>query len=288
MTAPTTPASHRAASRKEKTKEKKSFWSMEIGKKGPVDDGVDHPEFAATLPSVDLLPQAVRESIALHGVIRWFAVLLALIVLAGAGLWYLQGGRISEAEASLAQAQAEKQSIDKKIADLAPIKEMYTQIRGQQELVNTTLAAQPKATEVLLHLYEVAKTSTGPKGIQFSSASVMYGGIPKPGDESNLCPNPKPFTEGITVGCMTFEGSAIDRQHIAAFLTAMEADPMFVGPFVDSSTIALSGTGEGSRVAFTGTTGVSVDALEQPLTPEQIQAISNPPKADDTSSGGGS
>jgi hypothetical protein len=285
MTAPTTPASHRASSRKEKTKEKKSFWSMEIGKKGSTDERVEHPEFVPTLPKVDLLPQAVRESVALQGVIRWFLVLLALILIAGAGVWYLQANRIADAETSLARAQAEKQVIDKKIAGLAPIKEMYNQIKGQQELVNSTLASQPKATEVLVHLYDVARGSAGPKGIQFSSASVMYGGIPKPGSESNLCPNPKPFTEGITVGCMTFEGSAVDREHIAAFLSAMEADPMFVGPFVDSSTIALGGTGEDGRVSFSGTTGVSVDALKQPLTPEQIEAITNPPKPDDDAAG---
>lgn len=281
MSAPTTPASHRASPRKDKTKEKKSFWSMEIGKKAPADERVEHPDFVPVLPRVDLLPQAVRDSVALHNIIRWFAVLLVLLVLAGGAVWYLQGSRISDAEASLAQAQSEKVAIDKKMADLAPIKQMYVQIKGQQELVNTTLAAQPKATEILEHLYTVARESSGRGGIEFSSASVAYHGIPKAGDPTNLCADPNPFVAKVTVGCMTFEGSAASREQISNFLTAMAADRMFVGPYVDNSTITVGETGTPGRVTFTGTAGISPEALKQPLTQEQIEKILHPPVAED-------
>jgi len=277
--------SHKSAAKKDKSAAKKSFWSIEIGKKGANDEHVEHPTFIPSLPRVDLLPGAVRQSIALHNVIRWFAVVLAVVVLAGAALWWLQGSRIDDASQALAQAQSEQQAIDKQMAALAPVKEMYTQIRGQQELVNSTLAAQPKATEVLVHLYDVARQSTGPKGIQFSSASVTYSGLPKPGAQPNLCPNPHPFSNVVTVGCMTFDGTAIDRAHIADFLAAMGADPMFVGPFVDSSTTTVGDKGQDGRVAFAGTSGISVDALQQPLTPEQLKALTDPQAADATANG---
>jgi hypothetical protein len=93
----------------------------------------------------------------------------------------------------------------------------------------------------------------------------------------NSCANPDPFATDITIGCMTFSGTATSREQISSLLLLMAADPMFVGPYVDNTTIATDPTGVNGQVAFSGTSGVSVNALAKPLAPEQIDAIVNPP-----------
>jgi Tfp pilus assembly protein PilN len=276
MTASTAPASHRAAARKDKAP-KKSFWSMEIGKKSPAEEKVEHPSFTPTLPWVDLLPASIRSRQALRRVIRLFAMLLVLLLAIGAVIWYLQGSRIDEAQAALTSAQTDQQAVQQKIAGLAPVKEMYTQINAQKELVNGTLASQPEATAVIDRLYTVAGRSGGPKGIEITGSSYNYQGIPRPGATLNQCANPDPFGKSITIGCLTFEASATSREAVSEFLTNLAADPMFVGPYVATSTIAAVAPGEPTRVIFSGTSGISLAALQQKLSAQQIDALINPP-----------
>jgi len=275
MSAPA-PTSHRAPGKKDKAA-KKNFWSMEIGKKSAGDEKVEHPDFVPTLPRVDLLPASVRSRQSRRRVIRILLALLAVLVLAGLALWWLQGSRIDEAQANLDAALTQQQAVQQKVASLAPVKEMYTQIQGQKDLVDSTLASQPQATAVLQHLNEVAAQAGGADPLVFSSASVSYQGLPAAGGQLNVCADPNPFAKNITVGCMTFSGTASSREQISSFLTLMAADPMFVGPYVDNTTIATDPTGASGQVSFSGTSGVSVQGLVKTLTPEQIDAIINPP-----------
>ena len=267
----------RKAVGKDKSTAKKSFWSMEIGHKTAADEKVEHPAFVPTLPRVDLLPASVHESLARRRILRVTALLAVLLLAGGAALWYLQGSRISEAEAALKAANADQTAIQAKVAQLAPIKEMYKQINDQQELVKTTLMSQPQATAVLEHLYQVAARAAGPNGITFTSASVAYQGLPKAGDPLNACANPDPFGTDIAIGCLTFEATAGSREQISQFLRLLDEDPIFVGPYVDSSTMAVGTEGSPTTVTFTGTSGISTDALAVPLTDEQLQAIIKPP-----------
>lgn len=278
------PAATPKRTRAKKPEVKKSFWQMDIGKgTKAVDDVVDHPPFVATLPRVDLLPPAVGQSIALRKVRRTIVTVLALLALAAGGLWYVQGSRIDDANAALAQAQAESTAIQAQMAALAPIKEMYLQINSQKDLVRTTMASQPQSAAVFSHLSAAATEAGGATPVDFSSVSIVYQGIPKTGDVLNACANPDPFGSDISVGCVAFEATAGTREQVSALLRVLAADPMFIGPYVDSSTISTDVTGVEGKVVFSGTSGISTAGLEVPLTDEEVQAILNPPKpADDT------
>lgn len=276
MSATTAPAGRGRG--KGKTHKKASFWKMELGKKSATldDEDVEHPPFVPTLPRVDLLPASVRQSYALRTVRRWLLLVVVLLVAGVAGVWYLQAGRIADAEATLAQAQAEGADLQGQMEALGPVKAFYTELEGQQALVTSTLSAQPQTALVIERL-----TASGQEGggspVTFSSVEIAYQGVPSAGSPLNGCPNPDPFGTEVTIGCVTFTANAGSRQDVSRLLEAMEADPLFVGPYVTSTSLTAGATGTGTSVTFTGTTGVSPDALETPLTAEQLEAIVNPP-----------
>ncbi len=267
------------------SKPKKSFWQMELGrKKGAdlADEEVEHPPFVASLPRVNLLPTAVRESLAMRKVRRvLLAVVLLLAVVAG-GVWYLQGSRISDAEQRLADARAESGQLQDQMAALAPITVLATALENQKALVDATLAGQPQSAVVIDRLEASGRAASDTGGIGFSNVGVTYQGVPAAGGPLNPCPNPDPFGTEATIGCLTFNATASNRQEVSRLLEVLEADTLFVGPYVTSTALTLDDVGGTSGVTFSGTAGVSLEGLETALTPEQVEAIVNPAPAEAT------
>jgi len=264
--------------RRARKAEKKSVWQMELGAKKDKEaeeELVERPPFVPTLPQVNLLPTQVRDSLAIAKIRKGLILGAVVLPLAAGGLWWLQGSQISQAESTLAAAQAENQQLQADLEALAPVKQMYDQITKLQDLVTSTLAAQPQAALVIERL-AAAGEAAGGNDIDFANAAVTYTGIPAPGGELNPCPNPNPFDVEVTVGCLTFSATAADRAQVSELLRLMEADPLFVGPYVTNSTVTdLEGAAD--SVAFAGSAGISVDALATALTPEQLEAILTPP-----------
>lgn len=253
-----------------------SIWSKEIGRKG--DEDVDHPPFLPALPRVNLLPPSVPEYFLVRGIRRWFISIAVLLTIAFACVWYLQVNQIADAEGRLAQAQADSAKISAQVSALAPIKEMYDQITAEQSLVATTLASAPQASLVVARLADAGLAAQGSGGpVAFTSVAIEYRGIPEPGAELNPCPNPDPFSSDITIGCITFSGTASNREQVSAMLSIIAGDSLFVGPYVNNSTVTQATADVPGGVMFTGTAGVSIDALAKALTPEQIGAIVSPP-----------
>jgi Tfp pilus assembly protein PilN len=222
--------------------------------------------FVPSLARVNLLPASVGESIALTKVRRLLVILIALLVVAGLGLWLLQGSAIRQAQERLTLAQDENEILQAQIARLSPINQVFEQIRTQQAIVELTLAAQPRAADVIATLIDAGQTGGTP--VRMSSISVEYRGIPSPGDLPNPCPNPNPFRSQVAIGCLTFTATAQDRAQVSQFLLALEADPFFIGPYVTTTTV-----GGDEAVSFNGTAAVSTDALVTPLSQERIAEI---------------
>lgn len=252
------------------------FWKRDLsslGKGGTsAVEEVEHPPFVPALPSVDLLPQSVRDRITVRKVRRRF-IALALLLLAGVGTaWLLQTGQIQQADDSLALEQSRNATLTAQVQALEPVQRLYNQITGQQAIVNQTLASQPTAALVVSRLLDTAAKA----GVtDLASVNVDYSGIPAPGGVLNPCPNPDPFGTEVAIGCLTFTATAASREDVSRLLTALGEDPMFVGPYVTDTT-ASGGTGAQS-IAFTGTAAISPEALATPLTAEQLTAIVTPP-----------
>lgn len=239
------------------------------------DAPVERPTFTPTLPQVDLLPQGVRDSIAIRKIRRLTILLIALVLVAGAALWTMQTTPIEQAQAQLADVTATGAKLKAQVKALSPIQAMVSKLEAQQGLVKTALAAQPRAADVMSRLAAAGKTA-GTSAIDFQSVTITYYPIPAPGGQINPCPDPDPFGNELAIGCATFNATAQTRAEVTALLNALEADPFFVGPYVSTSSVAQQA--EGERVTFTGSVGITPDALRTPLTQEQITEILTPPQ----------
>lgn len=260
---------------------RRSFAKLELGRRkgsSPMaDDVVEHPPFTPTLPQVNLLPASVRDAIAVRKVRSWLVTLALLVLLGAATIWYVQTARIAQAERTLAAAVAEAAALQEQADSLTAVTEFDAQLASQQALVEDTLAAQVRTTELVRRLTEAGRSAAGGAPIAFISIGLDYPGIPEPGGVLNPCPNPDPFGSSIAIGCLTFTAIADDRQQVSRLLEALAADPFFVGPYVGSTALSPATDVAGSGVTFTGTAGVSVDALQTPLTVEEVEAILAPP-----------
>ncbi len=151
------------------------------------------------LPQVNLLPDEISDAIKARKILK-AAIFVLVLVLAGlAGLWWMQGSAISQAQTTLATAQATQQDLNAKITALQPVTDLYNELTLLQDAVTTSLADQPQASLAFLRLESAAASVPGAP-IEITQVSTSYQGIPEPGGTLNPCPNPDPFGAEITVG----------------------------------------------------------------------------------------
>lgn len=249
------------------------FWKMEIGKKRQASIEVEHPEFERTLPRVNLIPESVRESISVRkirrGYVFGFLAVLAMVTL----VWLMQNGSILEQEARLTSAQNESVTLGNQVTALEPVEQLYQQITTQEAFISDAVASEALTSALLQQLRAVA----GPD-VDYSSISVSFTGIPKPELSANPetalneCPNADPFGKDITIGCLTFSAQAQTRSDVSRFLVRAERNLFLVGPYVTASTITQDADGN-NRLNFSGSSGISLEALRTSLTTEQITAL---------------
>ena len=268
-------------------KKRPSLWQADLsslGKKSDADEAPEHLPFVPSLPSVNLLPRSVRDSILTAKIRRVVAWVLLLVVVVSAGSWYLQTDQITRSENAVSIATARNEQLRSELAAMTPVRRMYEQITRLQGIVTDTLAGQPEAAAVNRRLIAAGELVAG-GDITFSSIEVIYSGIPVVGEALNPCPNPDPFSDEIAIGCVTFSASVANREQVSALLRALGTDPMFVGPYVTTTNVSTI-EGVGDVVSFTGSAGVSTAGLVTPLTPEEIDAIVNPPKEESSTTTG--
>lgn len=261
--------------------QKVPFWKQDLGTllsrhpkpgKTPPQVPADEPP----LPVADLIPSAVRETIAARRA-RSVALLLALIVLTLAtGMWTWWTAELNDKQGELATVKATNTTLQTEVTALTPVETLVRQVEAQTGLLQEARASQATSVVIIDRLRTAARTS-GP--VSLDSLSISFHPIPAPGEPLNPCPDPDPFGEEISIGCATFSASTDSRDSISRFLQTLEEDPLFVGPFVNTSSIASQvDTPTSERVTFSGSVGVSTEGLVTPLSAEEIEAIVNPPE----------
>lgn len=268
VTNPATPGRGRAAP------PPKRFWQFESSTSSKASASeVEHPAFESRLPRVNLLPASVRESIAVRKIRRGFTLGLLGMLAVLVGLWLMQNGTILEAEGRLTAAQGENVSILNQVKALAPVGQLYQQITTQETFIQEALASEAVVSSVLTELQDVA----GPT-ITYSNISMTFTGVPDPATASdpmgsiNLCPDSDPFGTDITIGCVAFTAQGATRADVSEFLNRMAENPTFIGTYVTSTTVTKN-VGGATELSFTGSSGISVEAMKTALTQEQIDAI---------------
>ncbi|MGI9135850.1 MAG: PilN domain-containing protein [Candidatus Nanopelagicales bacterium] len=249
------------------------FWKMEIGKKKPSSIEVEHPEFERALPQVNLIPGSVRESISVRKIRRAYVFgFLAILVLVTL-VWLMQNGSILEQEARLTSSQNESVTISNQVTALAPVEQLYQQITTQEAFITDAVASEALTSSLLAQLRTVAGAD-----VNYSSISVSFTGIPKPELSAhpetalNECPNADPFGKDITIGCLTFSAQAPTRADVSRFLVRAEKNAFLVGPYVTASTITQDANGN-NRLNFSGSAGISLEALRTSLTSDETAAL---------------
>lgn len=233
---------------------------------------VDHPPFVRALPTVNLVPAAVTESIAVRKIRRGFIAGFLLLLVIGTGIWLLQNGSILTAQTELDSARAENTALSAQVQALAPVEQLYKQITTQEEFITGALASEAVTSDVVKALAGV-----GGPNVEFTNIAVTYTGIPKPEKATspetalNQCPNADPFGKEITIGCLTFTARTKDRGEVSRFL-ARATRPPFVGTYVTDTTVGTFANGK-PAITFSGSAGISPQALKTKLTEEQIQKI---------------
>jgi Tfp pilus assembly protein PilN len=256
-----------------KTTSSTPFWKLEIGKKKTASLDVEHPQFERSLPRVNLIPATVREAISVRKVRRGYVFGFLAILVVVTFVWLMQNGSILEQETRLTSAQNESAAISNQVKALAPVEQLYQQITTQEAFITDAVASEALTSSLLEQLRVVA----GP-AVDYSSISVSFTGIPKPElsahPESalNECPNADPFGKDITIGCLTFSAQAPTRADVSKFLVRAEGNAFLVGPYVTASTITQDANGN-NKLNFSGSAGISLDALRTSLTTDQIAAL---------------
>ncbi|MDP2014785.1 MAG: hypothetical protein Q8L05_11225 [Actinomycetota bacterium] len=237
------------------------------------------------LPQVNLLPTSIAAGIAMRK-IRRAGTFAGMVILLIAGLlWAAQIPAIRASQEALVQAQSTNANEQAQVQALAPIAQMVTQIRRQEDLVRTTMASQPKVAAIYQQLLAAA-SAAGYPAVRFTTLAVVYTPASANRAAQSACPDPDPFAQHVTIGCATFNASAQSRDQVSRLLVALGRDPLFVGPYVNSSTLAnAAGTGQ-QAVSFTGTVGISPAGLATPLTKEQVAQLLNPPAPPGSGNGG--
>lgn len=218
-----------------------------------------------TRHDVNLVPRTVRSATEVRKVLRALTWGIGLILALTAGIWLLQSTSISAAQARLDEARAQTDSLGKKVSDLAPIGGLYQQLTEQEGFIAGALASQARASEVLAALAKDA----GPT-VDFTNVALTLTGIPRTpaSPVDSACPDADPFSQEISIGCLSFSASGKDRKDVSDFLLSAQADPLFVNPYVTTTTISESSEGA-SSVTFSGSVGISLEGLSTLLTDEE-------------------
>ena len=219
---------------------------------------------------VNLIPQLVRNSIAVRRIRKIFIWVGAVVVAAIAAVWLMQSASIMAAQSRIDQARLQAEELGAKVTALAPIGQLYALLDDQEGFLNGALTSQVRTADVL----DAIKADAG-KRVTFSNLAVTVTGIPQPNAQASdipACPDADPFTTEIIVGCISFTAQGRDREDVSTFLEMADANPFFVDPYVTTTSIGETGGGQ-PQVTFSGSTGLSLDALVSPPTTEERDAL---------------
>ena len=196
------------------------------------------------MTTINLLPSEVKQRQRTRRSTVLVAVAGAAVVAVLVFLWFLQGVHLSDTNSKLAEQQQTNARLQGEISKLHRFEEIRNNVEARQKLLRQTLSGTVEWSGVLHDLSLVVPdrmwlgSMTGQ--LNTSSTSPVPATAPVPG------------TTGATnlVGSIQFQGSALDKETVALWLTKLETVEGWVNPWFSTATEQLVG----------GTTVVSVSS----------------------------
>lgn len=188
--------------------------------------------FVPTQPQVNLLPPEVRAARGLKVVQRWLGLVVVIALGVAAGVVFLGTLAQRDADAKLADAQAETR-------DLMTERERYAEVPLVLGRLDTIKTARTIAmsTDVAWPAYLSAIAATAPPGV---SIDVMAMTATTPMVVPNL---PIDALQAINVGTITFTAKSLTVPDTQAWVMALATVPGFADPWFSSATITeIEGT----------------------------------------------
>jgi hypothetical protein len=186
---------------------------------------------------------------------------MVLVLLVAVG-WALQHLRTGSAEEQLAVEKTHTTQLAGQTAELAPVRAFVTTVDQQKVLARDTMRGEVYLSRVLGGIKRATPPGATVDGLAVTvappadSAEAEAAAVAAGDEATAACPGPDPFNTRETIGCVTLSGSAGSRQAVGALVVSLGDDPMFVEPFISTTT-----TADGEGLVFTGTVGLSTKAF---------------------------
>ncbi|WP_182524667.1 PilN domain-containing protein [Nocardioides dongkuii] len=230
-------------------------------------------------PAVNLLSPWVLEELRVRKIRQRFGYGLAALVVVAAGSWGAQQLRLSDVQSDLDSEVFAGDTLRAQISELAPVSTYVGDVQRRAETVHGTMWTQVSQSDALSALQDATPQGAELTLVSFTSPATDGAVDPAAAVPSAellaetrgivaTCPGPDPFAARAVVACVTLEGTAPNRQAVSALVRDLGRDPLFVEPFVNTTT-----TAEGV-VTFSGSVGLSpesfthrYDGVAAPATP---------------------
>ena len=205
----------------------------------------------ASMPRVDLMPPEIGERRALRHLQGGLALAVAASVALTGGLFAVAHGSVTSAKHSLADAETEQAGVQTQVSALSHVAAVYAQVAAAKGLVSEALAGEVRWSHYLTDL-----SLTIPNNVWVTSMTVA------PTVAAGTAGVPGLSTPGV--GTVTFQGVALNRNDVAAWLESLAHEKGYADPYFTTSAETLLG----SRVVvnFTSNVTVSLDALSKRYT----------------------
>jgi Tfp pilus assembly protein PilN len=191
------------------------------------------------MPRVNLMPPEIAAGERLRQIqlVMGLGVVLAVAIVAL--LYVHEHSKVSSAQSSLTAAQDAEAGLNSKLATLASVKDTFAAVQAKQGLLTSALGGEVRWSYILSDI-----SLRIPHNVFLTAMSAT---------ETTLTAAPTPATDvaASSIGTMTFSGTALRHDDVAAWLDSLAKEKGFATPTFSSST-------EGSSGDVTFTTGVNV------------------------------
>jgi hypothetical protein len=226
-----------------------------------------------SLPTVDLLDESVHDRYAQKDTIRLGIIGLIVAVAILAGFSFIALSSLGFAKFQLSKTEGELKTEEATLTRYGPITAFYSDLDSKQAMINATLQTQVSISSVLKEMNQMAG-----RNVKFTTISIAVASGSSAGA---ACPNPDPFTQIASLGCITFSGEAKQPGYVTEMANRLTTGKYIIAPVISS----LSKSPDSNKSSFSGTVAVSPAALLTTVAAERAATATATPEPTSTPTG---